>query len=230
MDARENLFDNNGISGRDPALPVAEPRTARPAGAVGAIGAAPELRAVLAATLPSLRARALRLTRSPADADDLVQEAVLRALRFEATFERGTNVRAWMHRILDSVFITRCRSRTREYRALGRFAADPTLSVESAGAPTLQSVSDCMHSALSALPPKFLSVVELVDLRDRSYREAADELGIPVGTVMSRLFRARRLLQTALEPTKTLAGEPSITPQRILAGDADRVVTHAVAA
>jgi RNA polymerase sigma-70 factor (ECF subfamily) len=230
MDARDTLFDNSGISARDPALAVAEPPTARSTGTAGAFGAAPELRAVLAATLPSLRARALRLTRSPADADDLVQEAVLRALRFEATFERGTNVRAWMHRILDSVFITRCRSRTREYRALGRFAADPTLSVDSAGAPKLQSVSDCMHSALRALPPKFLSVVELVDLRDHSYREAADELGIPVGTVMSRLFRARRLLQTALEPAKTLVGELSVAPRTILAEETERVVTHAVAA
>jgi RNA polymerase sigma-70 factor (ECF subfamily) len=181
-------------------------------GIVGAAGAGPGLRSLLGATLPSLRARALRLARSRADADDLVQEAVLRALRFESTFERGTNLRAWMHRILDSVFITRCRSRTREYRALGRFAADPTLSVESAGAPTLFAVTDCMHSALRALPPKFLSVVELVDLRDHSYREAADELGIPVGTVMSRLFRARRLLETALAPPE------------------ERDVTHAVAA
>lgn len=159
---------------------------------------ASELRSTLWATLPSLRARARRLARTPSDADDLVQEAVLRALRFEATFERGTNLRAWMNRILDSVFISRCRSRSREYRALGRFAADPTLTLASAGPPTLLLVSDCMNDALRALPPKFLRVVELVDLRDHSYREAADELGIPVGTVMSRLFRARRLLQTAL--------------------------------
>jgi RNA polymerase sigma-70 factor (ECF subfamily) len=159
---------------------------------------APELRSAIATTLPSLRARALRLSRSSSDADDLVQETVLRALRFESTFERGTNLRAWMHRILDSVFITRCRSRTREHRALGRFAADPTQSLESSGAPTLHSVSDCMDDALRALPPRFLRVVELVDLRDHSYREAAEELGVPVGTVMSRLFRARRMLEVAL--------------------------------
>jgi RNA polymerase sigma-70 factor (ECF subfamily) len=229
MDARDTLSHDARTTLQNPALSVAPPRTAHPADVADSVGAAPALRVVLSATLPSLRARALRLTRSPADADDLVQEAVLRALRFEATFERGTNVRAWMHRILDSVFITRCRSRSREYRALGRFAADPTLSVDSAGAPTLQSVSDCMHSALRALPPKFLSVVELVDLRDHSYREAADELGIPVGTVMSRLFRARRLLQTALEPAKTPGREPPRAPRTILA-EADRVVTHAVAA
>jgi RNA polymerase sigma-70 factor (ECF subfamily) len=166
--------------------------------ASSSLSAAPELRSAIGTTLPSLRARALRLTRSPADADDLVQETVLRALRFESTFERGTNLRAWMHRILDSVFITRCRSRTREHRALAMFATDPTQSFESSGAPSLHSVSDCMDEALRALPPSFLRVVELVDLRDHSYREAAEELGVPVGTVMSRLFRARRLLEEAL--------------------------------
>ncbi|HVU04050.1 MAG TPA: RNA polymerase sigma factor [Polyangiaceae bacterium] len=170
--------------------------------APAAVPAAPSLalREAISPTLPSLRARALRLTRSPADADDLVQETVLRALRFEGTFERGTNHRAWLHRILDSVFITKCRKRSREGRALGRFAQDPTLASDAGREPTIRAVSDGMYAALHALPEKFLEVVELVDLEDCSYREAADHLQVPVGTVMSRLFRARRLLETALGP------------------------------
>ena len=128
-----------------------------------------------------------------------MQESVARALRFEATFQRGTNLRAWMHQILESVFITRCRSRTRERRALERFVADPTLTSRASAAPKLGCVSNAMFAALVALPEKFLSVVTLVDIEELSYREAAERLGVPVGTVMSRLFRARRMLAASLE-------------------------------
>jgi len=155
------------------------------------------VRAALTTFTPQLRARALRLARSRADADDLVQETFLRALRFEGTFVPGTNLRAWLHQILESVFVSRCRSRTRERRAMDRFAGDPTLTRPAFAPPEIQAVTGHVHQALSSLPPKFLEVVELVDLRDHSYREAADQLGVPVGTVMSRLFRARRLLEGA---------------------------------
>lgn len=158
----------------------------------------------VAAVLPSLRARATRLTQSRVEADDLLQETVLRALRFESTFEPGTNLRAWMHQILESVFITGCRKRRRERAALGRFAQDPTLMVARAPEPVLGVVTDSVDAALRSLPEKFFEVVDLVDLRDHSYREAADELGIPVGTVMSRLFRARRMLSLALGPVRDL--------------------------
>jgi RNA polymerase sigma-70 factor (ECF subfamily) len=154
----------------------------------------------IAEVLPSLRARATRLTRSRVEADDLLQDTVLRALRFESTFEYGTNLRAWMHQILESVFISGCRRRTRERSALGRFARDPTLSSVNSPEPVLRLVSDRVDVALRSLPEKFREVVELVDLGDHTYREAADELGVPVGTVMSRLFRARRLLALALAP------------------------------
>jgi len=160
--------------------------------------AARDLRHGLVEVLPALSARALRLVRSKADADDLVQETVLRALRFEETFVPGTNLRAWMHQILQSVFISRMRSRSRERRALERFSHDPVLSSSASAPKPLTLVSDRVDSALRALPDKFLKVVELVDIGDFSYREAADELGIPVGTVMSRLFRARRMLEGAL--------------------------------
>jgi RNA polymerase sigma-70 factor (ECF subfamily) len=161
--------------------------------------------AEIAALLPSLRARATRLTHSRVEADDLLQETALRALRFESTFERGTNLKAWMHRILESIFISGCRRRQRERSALGRFAEDPTLAKRSVPEPAPRVVSNKMDTALRSLPDKFRDVVALVDLRDHTYREAADELGIPVGTVMSRLFRARRMLSIALTPESELS-------------------------
>ena len=161
-------------------------------------GPALDLRASLPAHLPSLTGRARRLARTRADADDLVQETMLRALRFETTFERGTNLRAWLHRILETVFLSRCRRGSRERAALGRLARDPALTAPSAPGPVLRVVSNRMDDALRALPASFRGVVTLVDLGDRSYREAAEELGIPVGTVMSRLFRARKLLAGSL--------------------------------
>ena len=167
------------------------------------------LRASISEVLPVLEARALRLTRSRPDAEDLVQETVLRALRFEGTFQRGTNLRAWMQQILQSVFISRCRRRARERRALDRFAFDPTLTTRATAAPVLRSVSGKMHAAFSSLPERFRRVVELVDLCDYTYREAAEVLEVPVGTVMSRLFRARRMLEDALGEERELADAAS---------------------
>jgi RNA polymerase sigma-70 factor (ECF subfamily) len=129
-----------------------------------------------------------------------------------------------MNQVLQSVFISRCRRSGRERRALQRFLGDPTLTARSAPPPALQSVSDKMHAALQALPPKFLSVVELVDLEELSYREAADALGIPVGTVMSRLFRARRMLEAALSEreasgtARSLASLPVVVERDVRSG------------
>ncbi len=160
--------------------------------------AADDVRKSVVGLLPQLETRAFRLARSRADAEDLVQETLVRALRFEETYQPGTNLRAWLNQILQSVFISRCRRRSREWKAMERFVADPNLCTPFAAAPMLSAVSDRMYSALQSLPEKFLRVVELVDLRELSYREAAEALRIPVGTVMSRLFRARRMLGAAL--------------------------------
>ena len=177
------------------------------------------LRASLHEVLPVLEARALRLTRSRPDAEDLVQETVLRALRFEGTFQRGTNLRAWMQQILQSVFISRCRRRARERRAFDRFAFDPTLTTRATAAPVLHSVSGKMHAAFTSLPERFRRVVELVDLCDYTYREAAEVLEVPVGTVMSRLFRARRMLEEALgeeRETAVVAAKTVPAPHRLV--------------
>ncbi len=148
--------------------------------------------------LPLLRARALRLTRDPLAAEDLVQDTVERALRFEATFAPGTNLKAWLQQVLYSVFVSRCRRKRRERRALDALAADPCAWTRADAAPAMATLTPRLERALSALPEAFSSVIRLVDLGERSYRDAADELGVPVGTVMSRLFRGRSLLAVAL--------------------------------
>jgi RNA polymerase sigma-70 factor (ECF subfamily) len=151
--------------------------------------------------LPLLRARALKLCRNAAEAEDLVQDTIVRALRFESTFEKGTNLRAWLHQILLSVFVTRCRRSTRERRALEWLTVDPCAWTHSDPPPAIRFLSRRVEAALDELPEKFADVIRLVDLGDLSYRDAAEGLGVPVGTVMSRLFRGRRLLATALTET-----------------------------
>src|SRR5262245_33442079 len=89
---------------------------------------AARFRAALAEALPELTRRARRMTASAADADDLVQETMLRALRFESTFRPGTNLRAWTHQILRSVVVTRGRHSQRTRRALERFGTEPSLA------------------------------------------------------------------------------------------------------
>lgn len=160
---------------------------------------AEELRAKLPTLLPSLNARALTLCKRSSDARDLVQETVLRALCFESSYEPGTNLRGWLQQILFSVFITRCRKSSRERRALNALAFDPCAWTLPEGSPVVrQSLTRPVTRALEALPSHFSAVVRLVDLEERSYKDAASELSVPVGTVMSRLFRGRRLLAEAL--------------------------------
>lgn len=148
-----------------------------------------------------LLAAGMRLSGSRAEADDLVQEAVMRAWVFWHRFEPGTNGRAWMHRILLNTFINGYRKRRRErdvlaavqleeLRALGWDARTHLMPGE--------SLSDEVALALSRLPEDFRRVIVLVDLEDRSYRDAALAIGCPIGTVMSRLHRARAAMKREL--------------------------------
>ncbi|MBK6518027.1 MAG: sigma-70 family RNA polymerase sigma factor [Polyangiaceae bacterium] len=158
-----------------------------------------ELRSALVAFAPELFARALRLSRNPAVAEDLVQDTVERAMRFESHFIPGTNARAWLFQILFSVFITRCRRARREQKALGSLAADPCAWTTPDGiAPTMSRLTPALAAQLAQLPDAFRRAVELVDLEELSYKDAADRMGVPVGTVMSRLHRGRKLLASAL--------------------------------
>jgi RNA polymerase sigma-70 factor (ECF subfamily) len=170
-----------------------------------------EFRAALVDLVPHLRARALRLCGGDsAAADDVVQDAVERALRFSHQYERGTNLRAWAFQVLFSVFVTRWRRRRRERNALSDLASDPYAWTIPGGFVAPDAGDGVMTKTtlrtLGALPEGFRDVVILVDLEERSYLDAAEKLGVPVGTVMSRLHRGRRLLA---EKMKAHAGGPA---------------------
>lgn len=149
------------------------------------------------AHLPELVGTASRLTRSRAAAEDLVQDAVLRAWQSRGQFAEGTNARAWMYRILMNTFISSYRRRRRERDVLAspEFEMDEEFWPEELHA---DGVGDEVESALSSLPEDFRSVVLAVDVDEQTYREVADALGMPIGTVMSRLHRARRQLKVSL--------------------------------
>jgi RNA polymerase sigma-70 factor (ECF subfamily) len=152
-----------------------------------------------------LRAQALRLTKNHSDAEDLLQEMLLRAWRYWPLYREQDNCRAWLQRILLNTFCSQRRSHARKKRllagyALAQGAAAEVSSAEAAasGDPEgLVSQEHVSHS-LSSLKPEQARILKLVDMDERSYREAAAELACPVGTVMSRLHRARRALRSLL--------------------------------
>ncbi len=160
--------------------------------------------AVVSPHLDELYGAAVRLTRSRSDADDVLQETMTRAWAFWDRFQEGTNARAWMHRILFNTFVNGYRRRKREREVLGQVKRETVVAPHwsrgeraLAQAP-MQGIGDEVKAALEELPDAFRQVVEIVDLRGRSYKEAAAILGCPVGTVMSRLHRGRRLLKQTL--------------------------------
>ncbi len=152
--------------------------------------------------MPELRARALRLSSERAAADDLVQDTIERALKFADQYERGTNLRAWAYQVLFSVFVTRYRRARRERTALRNLASDPcawTLPERFTPPDATAALTPSTQVELDSLPKGFRTVLTLVDLEQRSYREAATALGLPVGTVMSRLHRGRKLLANKMD-------------------------------
>jgi RNA polymerase sigma-70 factor (ECF subfamily) len=163
------------------------------------------MRRSLTELVPALRVRALRLARNEAIADDLVQDTIERALRFESSFVPGTNLRAWLHQILFSVFVTRCRRQRRERRALDWLTSDPCAWPHRDPGPEMRSLTPRVEGALQDLPEPFASVIRLVDIGELSYKDAAAVLDVPVGTVMSRLFRGRRLLASVLREPPRMA-------------------------
>ena len=153
---------------------------------------------------------ALRMTRSEADAEDLVQETYIRALRFRAQFTPGTNLKAWLFRILTNTFINAYRKRARapettelddvdEFSLYRRMSAErPASSSPDPEREFLDGiVSSEVTDALEELPEKFRTAV-LLDVEGFSYKEIAEMLEIPIGTVMSRLHRGRKFLQQRL--------------------------------
>ncbi|MGE5459427.1 MAG: sigma-70 family RNA polymerase sigma factor [Solirubrobacterales bacterium] len=161
--------------------------------------------------LPNLYSAALRLTRNPTDAEDLVQEAYLRAYRGFGGFEEGTNLRAWMYRILTNTFINAYRKKQREPITVQDDEVEDWFLFDRLGASGVEAsaeseVLDCLpdedvQRALEALPEGFRMAVLLADVEGFSYKEIAEILDVPIGTVMSRLHRGRKALQKALWET-----------------------------
>lgn len=173
--------------------------------------------------MSSLYSAAMRMTRNPADAEDLVQDAYLRAYRGFGGFQEGTNLKAWLYRILTNAFINKYRAKQRrpvetdleevedlylyhrvrgsERMGLGRSAEDELMD---------SITDDTVKSAVESLPEVYRMAVLLADVEGFSYREIAEILEVPVGTVMSRLHRGRKALQKALYDfavDRGLAGE-----------------------
>ncbi len=158
--------------------------------------------------LAQLYPAALRMTRNPADAEDLIQETMARAYTAFGQFTPGTNLRAWLHKILSSTFINICRKNKREpARAADADAAadwrtgtDPLQPpARSAEAEALDKMTDSdILVALKNLPTDFRTAVYLADIEGYPYREIAEIMGTPLGTVMSRLHRARARLRAQL--------------------------------
>ncbi|HEY5664491.1 MAG TPA: sigma-70 family RNA polymerase sigma factor [Ilumatobacter sp.] len=160
---------------------------------------------------PQLYSAALRMTRNPADAEDLVQEAYLRGFRSFHTFQEGTNLRAWLFRILTNAYINTYRAKQRRpqeselgdledlylYRRLGSMeTAAGSMSAEDQFFDLF--TDDEVKQALEALPDNFRLPVLLADVEGFAYKEIAEMLDIPIGTVMSRLHRGRKAMQRAL--------------------------------
>jgi RNA polymerase sigma-70 factor (ECF subfamily) len=145
--------------------------------------------------LRSLFAAAYRMTANAHDAEDLVQETFLRAHRALDRLAPGTNPRAWLHTILQRVRTDAFRRRRRRPELVELTGPDPAVPPPQAG---LASGYEDLERALAALPEAFRTAVVLRDLQELSYAEIAESLGVPVGTVMSRIHRGRALLREAL--------------------------------
>jgi RNA polymerase sigma-70 factor, ECF subfamily len=169
--------------------------------------------------LDALYRTALRMTRNPSDAEDLVQDALVRAFRFYDRFEPGTNFRAWLFKILTNTYINSYRRKqgrpqessledTEDFFLYNQLSDDGggerLTDVE--GTVLDQLGADAIQRAIDQLPPQFRTTVQLSDVEGLSYAEVADATGVAKGTVMSRLFRGRRLLQRALWDQAKAAG------------------------
>ena len=163
------------------------------------------------AQLDSLYRTALRMTNNTQEAEDLVQETMLKAFRFAHTYQPGTNLRAWLFRILNTSAINRYRKQAAHptptslpegedfylYNRI-RDLSGQELTQGADEEVLNQYLDEEVYEALNNLPPNFRMAVMLADIEGLSYKEIADALQIPIGTVMSRISRARRQLQKSL--------------------------------
>ena len=160
---------------------------------------------------PQLYSAALRMTRNAADAEDVVQETFLKAYRAYHTFQEGTNLKAWLYRILTNTYINRYRKKVRRptevdfgevedlylYKRLG--SGEAGSASRSAEEEVLESFVEAdVKAAVEDLPEHFRLPVLLADVEGFSYKEIAEIMDVPIGTVMSRLHRGRKALEKAL--------------------------------
>ena len=157
--------------------------------------------------LDSLYGTALRLTRRPADAEDLVQETYLKAFRASAQFERGTNLKAWLFTILHNTFLNMRRHDVRNPVDVDSDTVDRAADLVAQDQTPEQLLTRAtldvdLQAALDALPDAFRQAVWLRDVEEFSYAEIAEIIGTPIGTVMSRISRGRRMLYERLASTR----------------------------
>lgn len=170
----------------------------------------PEFEELVLQHLDMLYAVALRLTRNPTDAQDLAQNTIVKALRFHDKFQEGTYIKAWLLTILRNTFINEYRRKVRRPTFVELSGTEPAEETapdpevggyepnEASSQDLLELLDDEVKQAIESLPDDFRHAVIMADLEDMSYKEIADAMNCPLGTVMSRLYRGRKLLREKL--------------------------------
>jgi len=159
-----------------------------------------DVRKAIVTLLPRLRRFAWVLSRHPADADDLVQTTIEKCLSKQDQWQAGTRLDSWMYRIMRNTWIDETRLRSRRGQTVGSQDEAETVADPLVAEPEMRLQALSVEAAVAELPAEQREVVALVLIDGLAYREASDVLGIPIGTLTSRLSRARAALQAKLEP------------------------------